>query len=59
MYELCIRREKCIKLLKRYRGLAILGISEARWSGSGKIQLVTGEILFYSLLAIVHNTRKE
>ena len=33
--------------MKRYR-LDILGVSEVRWSGSGKYVAVTGETMYYS-----------
>ena len=29
-------------------GLAILGVSETRWTGTGKVQLVSGETILYS-----------
>ena len=31
--------------------LAILGVSETRWTGSGKVQLASGETILYSGLA--------
>ena len=44
-----MKRERPHKLLpmKRY-DLAILGISESRWTGSGQKRLATGELLLYS-----------
>ena len=38
------------KEMKRLR-LAILGVSETRWTGAGKVHLTTGETVLYSGLA--------
>ena len=38
------------KEMKRLR-LAILGVSETRWTGAGKVHLTTGEMVLYSGLA--------
>ena len=41
---------KAAQIAKEFRNykLSILGISECRWSGSGKLRLVTGETVLYS-----------
>ena len=38
------------KEMKRFR-LAVLGVSETRWIGAGRVHLTTGETVLYSRLA--------
>ena len=46
----CIQLEKTAQVVKEMRryNLDILGISECRWTGSGKIRTSTGETILYS-----------
>ena len=42
------RVRKVAKVMMHKLHLAVLGVSETRWLGCGKMQPITGETLFYS-----------
>lgn len=50
MYEPYVQRKASAQIARKMEGyqLNILGISECRWTGAGRMRLVSGENIIYS-----------
>ena len=47
------KTEQIVDEMNNY-GIDILGISESRWTGTGKVRLEGGETVLYSVVEIRH-----